>query len=1194
MFKEFFIKEVGSALMRPMIYIFMFLMALASALMVIFGESIGGSSNVYLNAPFTITRLVATLSLIALLVSTAFFNTAALRDYKYNFSEILFSTPIHKMGYFFGRFTAALVLSTIPLCGIYIGYFIGAELGPLTGEITADRIGPFYAETVINSYLLFILPNMFFAGAIIFAMATKWKNTIISFLGTLAIIVTYSISGTFLSDIDNETIAGLSDMFGIRAFSTDTKYFTPNDKNTIGATFSGILLMNRLVWITIGFAILFLSYFSFSFIAKNKKVKKQKPEDESNVVAAISSVIKATPLFNSATSFAQFSSFYKLNFYSIVKSTLFKILFVVCAILLISNLWGGFDYMGLQSYPVTYKMMGTVNGISAFFVLIILVFFSGELVWRDRDSNIHEVIDATPHNSTISLLAKTLSLICVGTILNLFFIGGAILYQLFNGYTKIELGLYIQDFLYTAFPMYIIWSCIFVFVQIIINNKYLGYFVSILLLFLLDLLFLILEVETSMLSIGGGPSYKYSDMNGFGSALTGSNWFNLYWILFGLLLLSLSGLIWVRGVTFGFKNKMKSAKKHLTPTYTFVLSIVTFLFVATASFVFYNTQILNTYKTSDETEKGQIKYEKDYKKYESIAQPKITDVKYAIDIYPSIQKLLAKSAMIIQNQTDQTIDSLHYTIDSEWNMKIYLKDAELVFEDKDLGYLIYKLNKPLAPNERRALIVESSYSSVGFENGRGNTSVAQNGTFINNLSILPSFGYNSQYELSDKNDRKKNDLPAKLRMPELQNTCNKGCNVNYLSNGMSDWVNVETIISTSSDQLAIAPGSLLKEWKEDDRNYYNYKVDHKSQNFFNFMSARYEVDRKKWNGIDIEVYYDKAHSYNIDKMSAAIEKSLKYYTENFGPYFHKQARIVEFPRYATFAQAFPGTMPYSESFGFITNLEDSTDNNVIDAVVSHEMAHQWWAHQVVGAKMQGATMFSESFAEYSSLMVMKKEVNNDPMQMRKFLKYDYDRYLKGRSRESKKEMPLYKVENQQYIHYGKGSVILYALQDYIGEKKVNNAMKNFLAEFRYAKPPYPSSLDFLRHLEAEVPDSLNYLINDWFKEITLYDYRLMEANYTEMPNGKYEISMDIEAYKLKADTIGKETNVAINDWADIGVFADADEKELMFYKRVQFNEEKMNFTFEVDSIPAKATIDPRRILIERNIKDNVKSISEKE
>ena len=431
-------------------------------------------------------------------------------------------------------------------------------------------------------------------------------------------------------------------------------------------------------------------------------------------------------------------------------------------------------------------------------------------------------------------------------------------------------------------------------------------------------------------------------------------------------------------------------------------------------------------------------------------------------------------------------------------------------------------------------------------------------------------------------------------MPELQKTCDKGCNVNYLSNGMSDWVNVETVISTSSDQLAIAPGSLVKEWKEENRNYYHYKIDHKSQNFFNFMSARYEVSRKKWNGIDIEVYYDKAHAYNIDKMSNAIEKSLKYYTENFGPYYHKQARIVEFPRYATFAQAFPGTMPYSESFGFIVNLEDSTDNNVIDAVVSHEMAHQWWAHQVIGATMQGATMFSESFAEYSSLMVMKKELNNDHMQMRKFLKYDYDRYLKGRAFEQQKELPLYKVENQQYIHYGKGSVILYALQDYIGEEKVNKAMRNFLAEYRYAQPPYPTSLDFIRHLETQVPDSLNYLINDWFKEITLYDYRLKEANYTALPNGKYEVSMDIEAFKLKADTLGKETNVDVNDWADIGVFADEDEKELMFYKRVEFNKENMNFTFEVDSLPAKAAIDPRRILIERNIKDNVKSLSLKE
>ncbi|PCJ27022.1 MAG: hypothetical protein COA97_04850 [Flavobacteriales bacterium] len=1193
MFKEFFLKEIGTALLRPMIYVFVLMMTLFGALIVIFGETIGSTGNEFANSPHTITQLIAAFSLLSLLISTAFFNNAALRDFKHNFNEILFTSPINKSGYYFGRFTGALVLSTVPLIGIYLGFLIGAEIGPLSGQIDAERIGPFYFETLLNSYLLFILPNMFFAGAIIFAMATKWKNTIISFLGTIVIIVVNSVAGTLTSDLDNETMGALIDMFGTDAFSIDTKYLTPSEKNAQGAQFGGLLLINRIIWVIVGSIVLGLSYFSFSFIAKNKKVKKSKEKEIDELTETIIAKPNTIGIFNSNGTIKQFRSFFIINFYSIVKSNLFKILFVISALLLTVNLWGGFEYFGLQSYPVTYKMMDTINGITALFVLIILVFFSGELVWRDRDSHINEVVDATPHNSIISLVAKTVSLICVGISLNLFFILAGIVYQLLNGYTNIELGVYFQDFIYSALPMYIIWSLIFVFLQVVLNSKYIAYFVSILMLFLLDILMLVFEWQSNMINLGSSPSYRYSDMNGFGASLISHNWFNLYWILFGVLLLALVGLIWVRGVTFGFKNRLKSAKKHLTPKYAIGLSLITILWLGTASFVYYNTQVLNSYESSDKREDDQIRYEKEFKKYEGIPQPKIIHAKYLIDIFPEKRNLLAKSGLILKNETNQTIDSLHLIIDDSWNIKIHLENAELVFEDKDLGYLIYKLKTPLAPNQKMKMVVEASYISKGFENGSGNSSIAKNGTFINNFSILPSIGYNDSYELGDKQDRKKNDLPEKERMPKLTQDCGRECNNNYLSNGMSDYINVETIISTSTDQIAIAPGTLVKEWTENDRKYFHYKLDHTSQNFINFMSARYEVARKKWNGIDIEVYYDKAHSYNIDMMTAAVEKSLKYYIDNFGPYYHKQARIVEFPRYATFAQAFPGTMPYSESFGFITDLEDEDDNNVIDAVIAHEMAHQWWAHQVVGATMQGATMFSESFAEYSSLMVMKHSVKDD-IKMKNFLKYDYDRYLTGRSFEQKKELPLYKVENQQYIHYGKGSVLLYALQDYIGEDKVNNAMKSFLEEYRYTKPPYPTSLDFLRHLEIQVPDSLNYLITDWFKEITLYDYRLKEANYTELSDGKYEVSMDVEAYKIKADTIGKEIKVDFDDWVDIGVYADSDEEKLMYHERVRFNKNEMNFKFTVDSIPAKAAIDPRRILIERNIKDNVKTITKLE
>jgi ABC-2 type transport system permease protein len=357
------------------------------------------------------------------------------------------------------------------------------------------------------------------------------------------------------------------------------------------------------------------------------------------------------------------------------------------------------------------------------------------------------------------------------------------------------------------------------------------------------------------------------------------------------------------------------------------------------------------------------------------------------------------------------------------------------------------------------------------------------------------------------------------------------------------------------------------------------------------MSGKYEVKTRKWNDIDIEIYYDKKHPQNVNMMLDAIERSLDYYTKNFGPYMHKQCRIIEFPRYANYAQAFPGSMPYSEGLGFVINLENEEGNNIVDAIISHEMSHQWWGHQVAGADMQGASMLSESFAEYSSLMTMKSIVKA-PMKMREFLKYNHDRYLSGRSNASGKELPLYKVENQMHIHYGKGSVILYALQDYIGEEKVNTAMRNFLEEFKYRKPPYPTSLDFIKHLELQVPDSLKYLINDWFKEITLYDNRLIAASYQSQENGKYLITMEIECEKIEADSAGNETPMKLNDWIDVGAFADLDEERLLFVKRVKIDKSQSTFIFEIDSIPAKLAIDPYHLLIDRVYEDNIKTAEE--
>ena len=524
-----------------------------------------------------------------------------------------------------------------------------------------------------------------------------------------------------------------------------------------------------------------------------------------------------------------------------------------------------------------------------------------------------------------------------------------------------------------------------------------------------------------------------------------------------------------------------------------------------------------------------------------------------------------------------------------WQEKISFEGASLLSEDKKHNVQFYLFNPPLKLGDTIKAIIENKYEPKGFSNSGESTGIVKNGSFLNNYEILPSLGYSSEKELSDRNKRKKYNLPQKERMPKLKSNCVDDCKKNYLTQGLSDFISVETIISTSKDQIAIAPGSLIDNWNENNRNYFKYKVDHPSQNFYSFISADYKVDRKKWNDVDIEIYYDKKHSVNIDKMVNAVERSLEYYTQNFGPYTHKQCRIIEFPRFSTFAQAFPGTMPYSEAFGFVIDLEDEEKNNVIDAVIAHEIAHQWWAHQLVGANMQGATLLSESFSEYSSLMTMKS-ISKTPMAMREFIKYDHDRYLRGRSGEVEKELPLFKVENQSYIHYGKGSVILYALQDYIGEDKVNEALKEFLDKYKYSNY-YPTSLDFLNVLEKKVPDSLNYLIDDWFKEITIYDNRLKTAEAKKLENGKYEINLEIESKKIRADSIGNEKSIPLNEWVDIGFFTDKDEKELIGQKRIKIRENTSKLSFQLDTLPAKAAIDPRHLLIDKVYSDNIKTIN---
>jgi len=457
---------------------------------------------------------------------------------------------------------------------------------------------------------------------------------------------------------------------------------------------------------------------------------------------------------------------------------------------------------------------------------------------------------------------------------------------------------------------------------------------------------------------------------------------------------------------------------------------------------------------------------------------------------------------------------------------------------------------------------------------------------------MPVIGYDPDRENHEPSKRKQFGLEPSERTPKLQHSCSAACNNTYISTD-SDWVKVSSTLSTAADQIAIAPGTLMKEWHSDGRNYYRYELDKPVLNFYSFLSARYEVKREKWNGVDLEVYYHKGHEYNVEKMMRSMRSSLTYLSKNFSPYPHQQARIIEFPRYSSFAQAFPGTMPYSESMGFIADLKDENDVDKVFHTVAHEMAHQWWAHQVIGAHMQGATMLSESFAQYSALMVLEKEYGKEIS--KKFLKYDMDSYLRSRGGESIAELPLMKVENQDYIHYSKGSVVMNAIKEYIGEDSLNVVMQRFIANTACQEPPYTNTNVFIEELERMVPDTFQYLINDMFKDIILFNNKAVKGNYKQLENGQFELTLTIETEKYRADTKGKEEVLALNDYIYIGVYAkaNADSKndKLLYYQLHQFSEKENTLVLIIDEEPYQAGIDPSHLLIDRVRKDNIIELS---
>jgi ABC-2 type transport system permease protein len=1205
MFSQIFWFDFTSNLKRKSTWLFFSVFFIATAgYMAIVGGLLGAFQmpSTYFNSALNSASILNDLinrSLLGTIVLITIMAPAVQKDFQYNFHSIYFTKPINKFGYIGGRFMSGFLTALIVLMGALLAIILMSNLS----VYEEGRFGAYGLWNYLQGFVFLIIPNTFFIGALFFAIVTYTRNMMSGYIVSVVLLLLVNNAEQLLKNIDNSLLSSLVDPYGNTALNEMTQYWSAHEVNQLPLSFSGYLLYNRIFWMTISSVLFLLTYSRFQFqqtISTFSLFKKKRIGiADGNVTAQIWHLPVVISSFDTALSLKLWVSLTKLHYKNLVKSPYFIIVLLIpTAYILFSYDMGGNAY-GKHTIPVTYRMISLILAFARVFCNVIIIFYAGILVWRERDAKMDEIVSATPIKNWVLLLAKITSLIAIYVTLFFYCILVCMAIQLGNGVTMIEPMVYLQVILGYNLITIIIAICFTVCMQIILNNRYLGYFISILIMIILPLAYGGIGIHSRLVLFNSaGPVIPYSDMNGFGHRFFPFVVYKSYWLAFISLLLITANLMLNRSKEYNFKNRLRVAKNSIKKIHVagYALGLICMIFFG--SFIHYNTRVLNKYLTFDQLNAQRANFEKKYNKYNRLPKLKIVDVNIHLAIYPNTRSITMDGAYWIKNKGTLKVDSLFFTCDENFdNYKVQVMNNSLieVFHDPVNGVKLLKFEQAVMPGDSIQLRFSYQYAPKGFEEENAETAIVENGTYLTSMNLFPGISYHEDFELNDDATRSKFGLKWKGGMKDVEDTA--ALKVNYVSPD-ADWIRYECTLSTSMDQIALSPGYLVKRWTENNRNYFHYKLETPTLLYMPFQSARYDLKTSRWKDVDISVYYDEHHPYNVETMISSMKKSLDYYSKNFSDYQFKQLRTLEFPRYTDGAQGFANTISYSEEGDFIATATNLTKEDAVGHcffTTAHEVAHQWWGHQVVGANVKGCGMIAESFAEYSALRVVEKELGK--MALRKCLKFELDSYLKGRAwDQGNNEDPLLYVQGQPYIQYNKAAVILYAISDLIGEQQMNNVLKAYIAKTAFQKPPYTTSVEFENFLKAATPDSLKYAIVDGLEKITLYENRTKDVSFKKLPSGKYKVSIVLEARKFYMDQTGKAAIADMDDYIDIGVFRNGKtgKDPIEIYNKMHKIKSGIS-TVEiiVNEEPYEAGIDPYIKLIDRNRDDNIRKVTDK-
>jgi ABC-2 type transport system permease protein len=1163
-----------------------------------------------LNAPFLIASATVFGGLIWLMTAAAIAGSAGARDVTTGIYPLLYTLPLRKAEYLGARFAAAFTVNATLLLLVQGGILLAIYLPGIESAL----IGDFRPAAYLTAFALISLPNAFVATALQFWLASVTGRTMAAYFGSFLLFFTGFFIASFL--LYKNGLGTLLDPVGIRFIVEDLAHtWTTVEQKSRLLSLEGTLLANRLLWTGVAVVSLGVMYRRFRFSHRVPPdftlgfFKRKRSHGSGHLGSDSIKHIPPSKHFELRRGFGLRSQ--AIQTLAIALNSLRGITFsgagffllVILPLLTIPVLIDQMESNGARLLPSTTRIILELTAplsdemIRWVVIPALIIYFAGELTWRERDAGMDEVTGAMPWSEWAFVLGKILA---IGLLLFLF-----TAMQMFSGvaaqtlldYNAYEVGLYVKILFGLQLPEYILFAVLTVAIHVVVHQKYLAHLAAVL-AYAFIALSSMFGVEHDLLIYSASPRWTYSEMRGFGSSIVPWAWFKGYWATWAALLAIAAKVFLVRDREKGFRARMQQIHFRFDKLTMTISLMVVACIVAVGGFIFYNTNILNDYVPMSERKQRAATYEQRYSALSRDSQPGARYCFLNIEIYPDRGEATIEGSYQLFNDGQEPIDSVHIALAPATDTEInFTALATAVIVDDAHGHRTYALKRPLLPGDSLQMRFKVGIGSTGFRESGVNGHIVANGTFFTSGDYLPVLGYRHDRELRAASERRRYGLSSRPVIATLDDM--------DASHAKQSGMSLETVMGTSADQVAVAPGALRRSWirntsgdneRKTERRYFHYVSDRSLGSEWAFASARYAVHETEWRPQDtlrsdepvrpivIKLYHHPGHNAHVDGVVQSIKASLSYYTSAFGPYRYGQLTVVERPGNGTGMHADASMITHAEGFTQWKPVTDSTSHDHPFAIVTHETAHQW---TIPYAFVEGAPVMSESLAWYYGMKAVENARGTEALYgLFKFMwqLHPYSPIHRGE--------PLLRGLDP-YMSYRKGPFALYALSEYVGDQQVNMALRRLLDNHRRPNAPLATTVDLYRELKKAAPDSLHYLLHDLFEVNTYWKFEIDKALTTRNSDGSWLVSLEVQAEKFVVDSAGVKHEAPLNEWIDVGVFAKLDGKESPIYlKKHKIVSGAQSVQFVVPREPSRAGVDPFHVLDwEQRTDRNLRSVT---